>query len=368
MTAITAAVVREPGGDFEFAHLELAPPQAHEVRVRLIAVGICHADVLSRDQIYPIALPAVLGHEGAGIVEAVGADVSSLQVGDHVVLGFNYCGHCRQCRLGFPGNCGRTAEYNFSGTRPDGSTSLLENGSPVSSWYFGQSSFATHTNVSDRTAVRVPDHLPLSALAPFGCGVMTGAGSVLNVLRPPAGSSIAVLGAGAVGMSALLAAHLTGCTTIIAIDIVESRLELALELGATHAVNAAKSDPVSAVKAITRGRGVEHAVDAAGSPRVFRQMLEMLSIRGHGVLVGAPSPGDEISLDLNPSLGAGHRISFVLEGDGHPQEFIPDLVKLFEAKLLPLERLVTQYPFADINTAVADALDGKSVKPVLVFP
>ena len=226
MTAVTAAVVRERGGEFELARLHLSRPLPHEVRVRLVAAGVCHADVLSRDQVYRIALPAVLGHEGAGIVEQVGAGVTDLHAGDHVILGFN-CQRCTSCRLGFPGNCEHTGAYNFSGTRPDGSTSLLENGTAVSSWYFGQSSFATHTNVPAHIAVRVPDHLPLHTLAPLGCGVMTGAGSVINVLRPRPGSTIAVLGAGAVGMAAILAARLAGCTTIIAVDIVDGRLELA---------------------------------------------------------------------------------------------------------------------------------------------
>jgi aryl-alcohol dehydrogenase len=366
-TPVTAAVARTAGAPFKLETLTLREVEADEVRVRLVAVGVCHADVIARDQVYPVPLPAVLGHEGAGIVEQVGSGVHGLIVGDHVVLGFAHCGECRTCMAGYPGNCLYTDELNFGARRSDGTSSFTDaGGSDVADSFFGQSSFATHTNVKERFAVKVPEHLPLEVLAPLGCGVMTGVGTVMNVLRPPAGSSIVIFGAGGVGLAALLGAVLVGCSTIIVVDIVQSRLELAAELGATVCIDGG-DDVVEAVRRATSGAGAEFAVDAVGRAGIFRTMLDSLATRGHGALVGAPNPGDEVRLDLNPSLAAGRRISFVLEGDAHPQLFVPKLAELVSLGKLPVDKLITRFAFDDINLAVTEALEGRAVKPVLVF-
>ena len=365
---IPSAVVERSGGPFVLSDVELAELRPDEVRVRLVATGMCHADLICRDQIFPVPLPAVFGHEGAGIVEEIGSAVQRLKRGDQVVIGFNYCGTCRFCRNGFPGNCETTHAHNFGGVRPDGSSPLSIHDQQISGWFFGQSSFATHANVSERIAVRVETTMPLRYVAPLACGAMTGIGAVWNVLRPSPGSSITILGTGAVGQSAIAGARLAGCETIIAVDVVPSRLALAREMGATHVVNARDTDPVEEVMSITGGQGSELALDAAaGAPTAFRQMLDMLSVRGHGVLVGSPDPGDEVQLDLSRYLNAGKRVSFVLEGDSEPQTFIPRAVKLMESGRLDLSPMMAFLPFDAIEDAAHGSESGKYVKPVLLF-
>lgn len=366
MVGVEAAVAVRAGAELEFQSLTLAPLRAGEVRVRMVATGICHADVIARDQVYPVPLPAVLGHEGAGVVDAVGEGVPDLRPGDHVVLGFNYCARCRHCLSGFPGNCEDTAAYNFGGFRPDGTSPLQGPEGRVAGWFFGQSSFATFSHVPTHIAVKVDSRLPLEALAPLGCGVMTGTGAVWNVLNPQPGTSLAVFGAGAVGMSALLAARLSGCFPLIAVDVVPERLALATRLGASHVIDASSGDVAAQVISITDG-GVDHAVDAAGPTAVFGQLIDSLGTRGHGVLVGAPPPGDLLAVDLNASLGRGRRLSFVLEGDAQPQVHIPRLVSLIASGALDFSPLVKYFPFKEINAAIEAASSGTVVKPVVVF-
>jgi aryl-alcohol dehydrogenase len=365
---ITAAVAVQAGEPFQIRTVELAELRPDEVRVRLVATGICHADVIARKQIYPVPLPAVFGHEGAGIVEAVGSHATRLAVGDQVVLGFNFCGDCLTCGSGHVASCENIGAYSFGGKRPDGSSPLSIDGETISGWFFGQSSFATHANVPERIAVKVPSDVPASLLGPLGCGIMTGSGAVMNVLAPRPGSSFAVFGTGAVGFSGLLAAKAMGCTTIIAVDVAASKLEAALRLGATHAVNSAETDPVAAILEITGGRGVEFALDAVGVSAVFTQMANSLTRRGHGVLVGAAPPGDAARLDIGVLLNtAAPRLSIVTEGDAAPQEFIPRLVRLYKAGLFPLDELVTTFPFSDIEKACAALENGEVIKPVLTF-
>lgn len=363
---VKAAVARAVHSPLEFATLELDEVRPDEVRVRLVATGVCHTDALVRDGVLPGSLPVVLGHEGAGVVEAVGADVTSVAVGDHVVLGFNSCGACEQCTSGHPAYCANFPPLNFGGARPDGSTSLTEDGTRVSSHFFGQSSFATHANVSSRSVAKVSASMPLELLGPLGCGITTGAGTVLNVLKPGPGSSIVIFGTGAVGSSALLAAIVAGCSTIVMVDVVPKRLELALSLGATHVVNSLDEDAVARVKEIT-GLGARYAIDTTGRPNVFRQMIDSLAPQGFAALVGAAAPGTEASVDIGAFLVNSPTVTAVIEGDAVPQEFIPYLVDLYEAGRFPFDRLVKTYPFSEINQAFADSEAGETIKPVVVF-
>ncbi|WP_105567106.1 NAD(P)-dependent alcohol dehydrogenase [Microbacterium halophytorum] len=363
---VTAAVATAPKTPLTITELELGEPGAGEVRVRMVASGVCHTDAIVRDQWYPTPLPAVLGHEGAGVVDAVGPGVDGFEAGDKVVLSFNYCGHCANCSTGTPQYCVDFYGRNFGGARADGSTSLSQGESPVSSHFFGQSSFADHANVPVQCVVKVPDDAPLEILAPLGCGIQTGAGAVLNSLNPPAGSSIAIFGAGAVGMSALLAAVIAGCTTIIAIDRVPSRLELAKELGATHVIDTSVEDAAVRIKEITGG-GAEYALDTTGVPAVFTGAASSLRVRGHLGVVGAAALGTEAPLDIGSLLPIGVRVSFIVEGDSVPSSFVPRLVALYEAGLFPFDKLVRSYPFADINQAFEDSASGVTLKPVVVF-
>jgi len=222
------------------------------------------------------------------------------------------------------------------------------------------------TNVSERSVVKISKDVPLEIMGPLGCGVQTGAGTVLNVLKPEAGSSIVIFGTGAVGMSALLAAVIANCTTIIAVDIVPSRLERAKELGATHTINSKDEDAVEGVREITGG-GANYAADTTGNATVFAQMTKALGTMGHGALVGAAAPGTESPFDIGSLLLTGIKISTVIEGDAVPQTFIPKLISLYEAGLFPFDKLVKKYEFDEINTAFSDSEAGTTLKPVVVF-
>ena len=362
-----AAVAVAPNEDLEIRELTLDEPQPNELRVKIIASGVCHTDAIVRDQWYPVPQPVVLGHEGAGIVDHVGSAVSGYKVGDKVVLGPAFCGACKQCLSGHPMYCETFYDRNFGAQRTDGSTAFsTESGERVGSHFFGQSSFYEYTNVPAHTAVKVPDDAPLEILGPLGCGIMTGAGAILNVLRPKPGSSVVIYGTGAVGMAGMLAAKAAGATTIVMVDIVPERLEFAKELGATHTVNSKEVDPVETVKEMTNG-GAEYALDTTGIPQVFSQMTKSLAVQGHGALVGAAKLGTEAAFDIGTLLVSGITISLVIEGDAVPKEFIPRMISLYQEGQFPFDKLTKSYPFAEINTAFADSAAGTTLKPILQF-
>ncbi len=247
---IKAAVARGAGQPFTLETAALDQPVGDEVLVRIVGVGLCHTDLVARDQTVPYPLPAVLGHEGAGIVERTGPLVRKVAPGDHVVLTFASCGQCPACEAGRPAYCGEFAMRNFGGTRATGGATLRgHDGSDLCGCFFGQSSFASHAIASERNVVKIAADVPLDIMGPLGCSIQTGAGAVLNALQPPTGSSIAIFGAGPVGMAALLAARVAGCDRIIVVDLKQARLDLALELGATDVLNAAEGDPVTAIRA-----------------------------------------------------------------------------------------------------------------------
>lgn len=362
---VRAAVIETVGGRFEVRDLSLADPAAFEVLVKLEAVGVCHSDLAARDGHLPAALPAVLGHEGTGVVVAVGQRVTRVSPGDRVVLTFNSCGTCATCASGHPAQCADFLTRNFSPMRADGSVSYSNGSQPVSGHFFGQSSFSTLALAEERCVVRVDTDAPAEVLAPLGCGVQTGAGAVLNVLRPSAGASVAVLGVGAVGMSAIMAARLTGATAIIAVDIVPSRLELARELGATTAINPAKTDLPAALREHTAQRGVDCAVETTGKPEVLMATLSAMAPRGCVAAVAVAPPGSVASLEMTflPMVN----IVGVTEGDADPQAFIPALIELYQQRRFPVDRLVQTYKFADIEQAAQDMQDGRTIKPVVIF-
>ncbi|QSX00152.1 NAD(P)-dependent alcohol dehydrogenase [Haloterrigena alkaliphila] len=363
---IEAAVVEEEGGAFDIETVELEEPRANEVLVRVVGAGVCHTDMVVRDQLYPTPLPAVLGHEGSGIVESVGSNVTRVEPGDRVVLSFDYDDDCHSCHDGHPAYCEAFFEHNFGGRRPeDGTSPISRDGERLSGRFFGQSSFATHAIATERNVVPVGDDVPLELLGPLGCGIQTGAGAVLNSLEPSAGSSIAVFGAGSVGLSAVMAADLSGCTEIVSIDLEESRLEKAAALGASEPIDPESvDDVVEAVRDRTDG-GVDYAVESTGVPAVAEQAVETLTQRGTLGIVGAPPLGAEASYDINDLILNGRSITGIVEGDSAPQEFIPDLVELYRQGKFPFDELVTYYEFDEIEQAVADSENGKTIKPIL---
>jgi aryl-alcohol dehydrogenase len=362
-TTITAAVVESAGGPFEIGPAELGEVQADEVRVRMTASGICHTDLLIREGTFPTPMPVVLGHEGAGVVEEVGAAVAGLAVGDRVALSYGSCGDCGACATGRPFHCADFFPRNFLATRPDGSTALSRGGQPLHSHFFGQSSFATGAIVNQRSVTPIADDVPFEVVAPFGCGVQTGAGTVINALRPQAGSSLAVFGAGGVGLSAIMAAVICGCDPIVAVDVRTNRLDIAREVGATHVVDATQADPVDAIIEITGG--VDASIEASGVPGVLRQAVDALAPNSIAMLVGAPPAGTEEPIDTNAMLSTGRIVRGVVEGHSVPQIFIPQLIDLWRAGRFPIDRLIRTYDFDQINEAGDAALAGDVVKPVL---
>ncbi|MGI5518369.1 NAD(P)-dependent alcohol dehydrogenase [Streptomyces sp. CA-106131] len=364
---ITAAVAPGTGEPFAIQQLRLDDLRPNEVRVRMVATGICHTDANVRNGLMPTPLPAVLGHEGAGVVEAVGEAITTVDPGDHVVLSAAYCGTCRKCRSGLAAYCENLLAEDFGGRRRDGTTSLSSEHGPVSSHFFGQSAFATYANVVETSVIKVDADAPLATLAPLGCGMQTGAGAVLNELRPEAGSSLVVFGVGAVGSAAIMAGRVAGCTTIIAVDLHDSRLRLAEEIGATHTVNPYSTDVVAEIAKITGGDGVDYALDTTGVPAVLRQAAGTLAIRGTLALVGAAKPGTDVNFEIGTSLVKGWTFKTVIQGSAVPQVFIPRLIELWKQGRFPLDKLIEPYALDDINSAFDDSANGKVVKPVIVF-
>ncbi|WP_129658743.1 NAD(P)-dependent alcohol dehydrogenase [Rothia uropygialis] len=367
---ITAAVVRDHKQPLVVEDgIELDELKPNEARVRIVAAGICHTDAVVRDGVYPTPLPAVLGHEGAGIVEAVGEAVTNVKVGDHVALGPAYCGTCNQCRSGNPAYCENVFAEDFGGRRRDGSTALSKNGEQLSSHFFGQSSFATHANVVQESLIVLDKDVPLELVGPLGCGFNTGAGAVLNELRPAPGTTLAVFGTGAVGSAAIMAAKISGCTTIVALDIHDSRLETAMELGATHTINSREIDAVvDGLMKITGGEGINFAIDTTGIPVLLTRAAQALAKRGTLATVASTTSGTEVPFEIGDSLVKGWTFKTIIEGSSVPQVFIPRLVQLWKRGDFPFDRLVKYYEFDDINQGFVDSANGTVIKPIVRLP
>ena len=363
---IRAAVTRTPNAPMSIESIQLEAPREHEVLVRMVAAGICHTDIMVRDRLMPGPHPIVLGHEGAGIVAAVGGAISKVKPGDHVVLTFDSCGACSHCLEGYASYCNESRERCFGGARPDGTTGISKGDEMIHGSFFGQSSFATHALAYERNVVKVGSDAPLKTLGPLACVVQTGAGAVINALQIGFGDTVAVFGAGAVGLSAVMAARATGAFTIIAMDRNQDRLQIAEELGATHVINPHATDVVSRIKSIVKG-GVDFSIEATGAPELAQQAVACLGARGVCGLIGSFPPGSTAPLDLFFILAGGRGIRGIVEGDSKPDVFIPQLIKLRQQGRFPFDRLITYYPFEDINEAIEACEAGKVVKPVLCF-
>lgn len=362
---VNAAVVRAARAPMSLETLDLDDVRENEILVRLTATGICHTDLAMRDQAFPVPQPIVLGHEGAGVVERIGRAVTKVGVGDHVVMSFNSCGHCPSCMEHEPTYCHDFFGSNFAGARADGTSPLSKGTERIHGNFFGQSSFATRSICTERNIVKVAKDVPLELLGPLACGIQTGAGAIMNTLKPHAGQSLAVFGSGSVGMSALMAANAIGLTTIIAIDLVDERLALARTLGATHVINPSSTpDTVAEIRKIT-GHGVNFSFETTGAPKVLRQAVEALAPRGTCGFVGAAPLGTEVSFDVMDIMTQGKKLRGIVEGDSTPDVFIPQLIELHRQGRFPFDRLVTFYPFEKINEAISDAESGKAIKPIV---
>lgn len=363
---VKAAVVNKVNGPYEFEELELQEIQHDEVIVKVVASGICHSDEALRvgDAEYP--LPVVLGHEGAGIIEKIGASVKGFKVGDQVVMAYNSCGSCPSCRTGHPSSCVEWTVLNMSGGRADGSPVFKKaDGSAVSN-FFTQSSFATHTITNVHNLIKVEADADLRLVGPLGCGFLTGAGTVVNGLKPSVGESIVVFGTGAVGLGALMTAKIEGCGKIIAVDIHDSRLDIAKELGATHTINSKTEDLAARISEITDGAGANYSIDTTGVSAVMKASLDVLGIQG----IAAPVAVTPNSIEMNTFMDLvllNKTIKGVLMGDSIPQLAIPKLIEFHKQGQFAFDKLVQFYKFDEINEASADSTSGKTIKPIVII-
>lgn len=355
--AIEAAVVEEAGGPFRLVQLAMDPPGPGQVRVRILACGICHTDMVMRDGGLPVPFPCVFGHEGAGIIEAVGQGVAGLAPGDHALLSFHSCGACPACHDHQPGYCNDFFPLNFGGVPAEGEGGLRRGAARIGSNIFGQSAFATHALAHQRNVIKVAKDLPLELLAPLGCGIQTGAGTVLETLKVQPGQSIAVLGAGTVGLAAVMAARIAGAARIALLDKHSHRLEIGRSVGAT--------ETAAAIEALAGP--FDHIVDTTGVPALLAAASEQLAARGTLALAAAYPPGGGFMLDPSAIMSFGRRVVGVVEGGIDPQRFLPVLIDHYRAGRLPIERLVRTYPFAEIAQAVQDSESGAVIKPILIM-
>ncbi|PGH10830.1 hypothetical protein AJ80_07381 [Polytolypa hystricis UAMH7299] len=379
----TAIVLNKLKGVWELREVSLAAIRPDEALVEIHASGICHTDLSCASGILPCTAPAVLGHEGAGVVLETGSAITHVSAGDKVLLSFSYCNACKPCLAGHPAYCYDFNNWNFGGSRPDGSSAMFINNKDgedeldnnnkkqqtrVHSSFFGQSSFARHTLVHKTSLVKIPAasaDTPLALLAPLGCGIQTGAGAVLNTLNASAGSTIAVFGVGSVGLSAVMAAKMRGAATIIAIDLHSSRLELAKRLGATHAILGSDKDVKDQIRTLCPPIGVDFAVDCTGVPAVVESMIESLGACGRAATVGTPGPGKFAKVEINSLLVHGREYVGCVEGDCIPEKFIPYLLEQYAKGELPLEEIITYYPISEYKKAIEDSENGSVIKAVL---
>jgi len=360
---IEAAVTPAVAAPFEVRTVEIEGPRADEVLVRIAGCGVCHTDLHVRDGRYPMPMPAVLGHEGSGVVEAVGAAVEHVAPGDHVVLTYRSCGDCSSCRSANPGYCREIFDLTYRGARADGTNALSAEGG-LHGHFFGQSSFAAYAIANRQNTVKVRGDVPIRALGPLGCGVQTGVGAVFNSLRARPGTSIAVFGTGAVGLSAVIGAAIAGCSTIVAVDLQPRRLGLARELGATAAIRPEEGLLGEQLREVVPA-GFDYTLDTTGLPDVVRTAADALAPMGVCGLIGGSRLGTEVSLDMNTVLFGGRTVRGIIGGDSVPSLMIPLLVDLYADGRLPLDRLISYYPLEAINEAVVDTQSGKAVKAIL---
>ncbi len=364
ITKATAAVIHELNGPFTLETTELDDLRQDEILVRIEASGVCHTDV-SAQGVTP--LPAVLGHEGTGFVQAVGSGVHRVKPGDRVIMSYPFCGTCQHCLEGRAYICEHSFRLNFKGARLDGSKTITLNGEAISSAFFQQSSFSTHSITLERDVVPVGENHPSEMLAAIPCGVQTGAGAILNTFKVGPRDSLAVFGAGAVGLSAIMAGYLSGASPLIAIDIIEERLQLALELGATHALNATQGDTVQRIREIIP-HGVSFSFETTSDVKAFNNALDCLAMGGVCGTVTVPQSGQSFPFTPRVLLARGASLCGIIQGSSIPNTFLPKILKMNREGRFPYDRLISTYDFSDINKAFEDAKAGRTIKPVLKMP
>jgi aryl-alcohol dehydrogenase len=370
---IQAAVALDSDSPFDIRTLHLRGPAANELRVRIVATSICHTDIMTKSEAL-CSFPIVLGHEGAGVVDAIGSDVAGFSIGDHVVLSYDYCGQCSACNNDKPSYCAKHGELNFSGVRPDGEKTHRNPDSDIADVFgsfFQQSSFATYALSQASNTIKVDKSLPLEKLAPLGCGVQTGAGTVLNTLQVAAGTSLVVFGCGCVGLSAIMAARVAGADNIIAVDINPTRLATALKLGATDVIAPADfpgaGELVEHIQSIAGNGGCQYAIDTTGVPAVLRQAFDSCGPQGVTAMIAPGVPGTEVSIEMLGLL-PGKSLRGVIQGDSVSKTFIPRLIELWQQGEFPFDELITEFQGIDELDGAAQAMRaGDVIKPVVII-
>ena len=369
-----AGVLSGVGQDIEIVDVDLQDPKAGEVRVRMAASGVCHSDLSVQNGTLPLPTPIVLGHEGAGVVEAVGDGVTNVAPGDHVVLSWvPECGHCYTCLHDQPQLCENSLPTQM-GALLDGTTRFSRDASPVFQMA-GTGTFAESTIVPAISAVKIPQDMPLDKAALIGCGVLTGFGAAVNTAKIRPGDTVAVVGCGGVGLNAIQGAKIAGAGQIIAVDMLDQKLELAKQFGATDTVNASEGDPVVAVQGLApkgpmgMGRGVDVAIEVVGMSATFNQALAMTRRGGMTVFVGAPRMDDMTQLNLFMDLFASQKtITGSFYGGANVHRDIPMLVDLYQRGILKLDELVSKtISLAEVNTAFEDMKGGTVARSVIVY-
>ncbi len=361
-----AAVLYRENEPFQVEEVELARPGPGEVRVRLHASGVCHSDWNTATGVTPSPLPAVLGHEGAGVVEELGEGVTGLAEGDHVVLSWlPACERCFYCRQGRPNLCSVAMPFLLAGTLIDGAVRLSRNGQPIHHYSF-LSTFAESTVVPAASCVRIRPDVPLEIAALVGCAVMTGIGAVLNRARVTPGSTVVVFGAGGVGLSVVQGARLSGAAAIVAVDPLPVKRALAIELGATHAIDPLAEDPVAVAQELTNGRGADFAFEAAGRAALVAQAFDALRPGGTLVCIGIPSADAEVSLPGTRLVREEKIVTGSLYGSCRPHLDMPMVLDLYAQGRLDLDRLISRtYTLDEINTAFEDMKAGEVARGVI---
>jgi S-(hydroxymethyl)glutathione dehydrogenase/alcohol dehydrogenase len=363
-----AAVLRRAGEPLRIESVDLQPPRPGEVTVRVAATGVCRSDlhVMSGATRHP--LPVVCGHEGSGIVEEVGEGVTRVRPGDHVVLSWSpVCGLCFYCTHDLPAQCEAFLDAVWNGTMKDGTTRLSARGEVIHH-YAALASFAERCVVAESCCIPIPKEAPLETAALLGCGVATGVGAVLRRARPAPGSSVAVFGCGGVGMNIVQGAALARAAPIIAVDLIRSRLDLALRLGATHAVNPHDQDPVAAVRALTERRGADVTFEALGRPEVMHQAIEASRRGGTTVLVGLGAHDEEIRLGAGSFTRSDRILTSAYYGGIDPARDIPMMMDLVQQGKLQLDPLVgRRRPLEEINEAFEDLRHGDVMRTLITF-
>jgi S-(hydroxymethyl)glutathione dehydrogenase/alcohol dehydrogenase len=365
---VKAAICYQNDQPVRVEEVTLDAPREDEVRVRIAACGVCHSDLSVISGLLRSKLPCVLGHEGAGIVEAVGGGVTHVKPGDKVLLAWvTSCSRCFYCRMGKPHLCEVGEQINKTNRMPDGSTRVRQGGQDL--WVFSAvGAMAEEVVVPASAAVKLPADAPMDKCALLGCAVITGVGAVFNTAQVTPGSSVVVFGAGGVGLNAIQGAAIAGAERIVAVDAQPARLETARRLGATDVIDAGKDDPVAAVRAVTHGRGADYAIEAIGRTKTVEQAWASVRKAGTCVVIGIGSMKETVSINALMLPMLEKRLLGCWYGSANVHVEIPRLLALYRRGKLKLDELITRtYPLSSVNEAFSDLTSGANARGVIVF-